>query len=177
LRARAPQLRAGEVIVWRTAPGEGVLREIVGGHLGIDPAEVELTFGPQGKPVLAAGATLSFNLSHSSDVALVAVACDREVGVDVEEIRPRHGLLALARRAFGPDVGAELERLDPPAQTVELHRRWTAHEAALKCAGTGLAGPPPAGVTVRPIDVGPGFAAAVAAPGSDWSPRVLPWDG
>jgi 4'-phosphopantetheinyl transferase len=97
---------------------------------------------------------LRFNLSHSGDVLLVALARDVEVGVDVERIRPVPEMQTIARRWLGLDVVAN-ER--------EFFEAWTRHEAKLKALGMGLSGKADdfTGI-VSAIDAGPGYAAAVA---------------
>lgn len=66
------------------------LRVLLGGHLGVAPAEVVLVredcpscAGPHGRPAVAGGG-VHFSLSHSGDVAYVALA-PQPVGVDIEE--------------------------------------------------------------------------------------------
>lgn len=120
------------------------LREVLARYLGRPPAELQLLVGERGKPRLAEPeAGLSFNLSHSDRLALVAVAAGREVGVDVELIEETH----------------------PPA----FYDDWTEREARVKCLGIGLTGDPPPvtpGVEVRRLAPGDGFAAAVAVAGT-----------
>ncbi|MGC1853430.1 MAG: hypothetical protein WA687_13430, partial [Solirubrobacterales bacterium] len=96
-----------EVHVWHgeldRAASHRALRRVLAHYLDADPGEIELRTGEYGKPALAdPGAPLRFNLSHSSGAALIAVACGREVGIDIERIRPRHDLLRLAERALEP---------------------------------------------------------------------------
>lgn len=113
------------------------LREVLGSYLGAEPAKVELRFTERGKPMLAAsGESLRFNLSHSGELALIAVCDGREVGVDVQGVGSR---------------------------PVDYYADWTRREAIAKCHGVGLWVPLPAApVAVSELDVGPGFAASVA---------------
>lgn len=118
------------------------LREVLARYLGGDPARIELRLGERGKPMLAApGPPLHFNLSHSGDRALIAVAPDHEVGVDVQRMR----------RLRGRELPAE------------FYAAWTRREAIAKCHGVGLWAPlPDAPVAVCELDAEPGYAAAVA---------------
>lgn len=146
------------------------LREVLGRYLDEDPAAVELRVGEHGKPALAAPrSALRFNLSHSADRALVAVAWGREVGVDVERIEPRGDLLALARRAFEPAEAGAIAELPAADRPAAFHAAWTRREAVAKCLGTGLVAPLPEGaeVQVATLDVGAGYAAAVAVGGAE----------
>ncbi|MEX0972406.1 MAG: hypothetical protein WDZ46_04015 [Solirubrobacterales bacterium] len=116
------------------------LRGVLGRYLDERPAAIELGTGERGKPLLAAaGAATRFNLSHSGELALVAVSPELEVGVDVQRIGKR------------------------PAA---FYAEWTRREATVKCHGTGLWAPAPdTAVAVADLDAGPGYAAAVAVAG------------
>jgi 4'-phosphopantetheinyl transferase len=120
------------------------LRRVLESYLDRPAAAIELEVAERGKPRLRDG-ELEFNLSHSAGLALVAVTEGRTVGVDVELIEERRPL------AFYED--------------------WVRKEARLKCLGVGLgAPPPPAEVAVAPLDVCPGYAAAVAVADSEVGP-------
>ena len=74
----------GELHVWRLAPAADALHRVLAVYLGEDPARIRLETGAQGKPRLAdPQGQLRFNLSHSGEIALVAVSGEAEVGVDV----------------------------------------------------------------------------------------------
>ncbi len=149
------------------------LRDVLGGYLEEDPARVELRLAKQGKPMLAAPSSpFRFNLSHSAERALVAVAWEREVGVDIERIAPRRNLDALARRALDPAQAKAIAALPPGERLSAFHTAWTRREAIAKCLGTGLWSPPSAGAetTVVDLDAVPGYAAALAVSGRDLPP-------
>lgn len=135
----------GELHVWRLAPAANALHRVLAVYLGEDPARIRLETGAHGKPRLAdPQGQLRFNLSHSGELALVAVSGEVEVGVDVERMRPK--------------------------RKEALYRDWACHEAHVKCLGLGLlrARPlPPDPVAVAPIEVGCGYAAAVAVAGTE----------
>jgi 4'-phosphopantetheinyl transferase len=146
------------------------LRGVLARYLTIAPEEIDLWIAPGGKPKLAVageGGKLRFNLSHSSGVALIAVGWEREVGVDVERIDSRRDVLALARRGLASDEARTIERAAPALRSNLFYAAWTRREAIAKCFGTGLATAAPEDpVSVTAIDVGPGFAAAVAVAGT-----------
>ena len=118
----------------RSLTSQVALHRILGGYPGIN--EVEFTTGPWGKPMLTGGG-LEFSLSHSGDYALVAVAADTPVGVDLE----RHGipddLHKSASRIFTPSELAHFGALPSSAQLQFFYLAWTAKEAVLKALGTG----------------------------------------
>jgi hypothetical protein len=133
-------------------------------------AGMKLCVGQDGKPRLAvAPERLSFNLSHSGDLALVAIAPGGvEVGVDLERLRPRRDLVRLAeRRLPTADAAAVADAAEGPEREAAFYAAWTRHEARVKCTGSGLGGPAPGPEVVAvqlPID--PGYAAAVAVAAS-----------
>jgi phosphopantetheinyl transferase len=147
----------------RRVAANAALRKILGAHLPTGTA-VELVRGPNGKPRLATGG-LEFNLSHSGEIALIALSAEHQVGVDVERVRPGRDLLALAERALGAE-DVEAVRAAAPADRGRIfHQRWARHEARLKCLGTGIfreSSSLTAEVSVEDLEVAPGYAAAVA---------------
>jgi 4'-phosphopantetheinyl transferase len=167
----------GEPHVWRVAlpPGEGrgaarrALRVILGAYLGVGHEAIEPTVGERGKPALAASPTaISFNLSHSGELALVAVAApDTEVGIDVERRRPRRDLVRLAERWLPEGDAEAVARAPEEERERAFYAAWTRFEARAKCTGAGLSGPAPGpDVTVLALDIDPGYAAALATSGS-----------
>jgi 4'-phosphopantetheinyl transferase len=120
----------------------------------------------KGKPWLPAAPDLKFSLSRSHEMALIAVALDVEVGVDVERVRPIPEFLAIAERFFPPSEAAAFAATPAAGRERDFFRRWTRVEAMLKARGVGLYG---AGAelggdwTTLEIDACEGYAAAVAA--------------
>jgi 4'-phosphopantetheinyl transferase len=171
MRSAPPALLADEVHVRRLPSAEreeaarGV-REILAAYLETSPDAIRIVTGEHGKPELADG-TLRFNLSHSGDLALVAVTRERDVGVDVERIDARRDVLLLAERALDADGAAAVREAPAAQRAVVFHRAWARREAVAKCAGTGLSIPPPdTARQVIDLDVGEGYAAAVAVAGA-----------
>lgn len=148
------------------------LRGVLGHYLERDPAQIALALGPRGKPALGgAEAALRFNLSHSGAVALIAVAHEREVGIDVERIEPRRDVLALAARALDEEAAAAVREAPPERRLAAFHNAWVRHEATVKCLGSGLgAQAPPTATTAIELDAGRGYAAAVATTGERQPP-------
>lgn len=125
----------------RFAAGRGQLREVLARYLGVEPSAVAFEYGPEGKPRLAGEGTLRFNLSHSEDQALLAVARDREVGVDIEKIRPELECEAMASRFFSPAEATALKSLPVSVRPQAFFAIWTRKEAFIKAKGGGLAIP------------------------------------
>jgi 4'-phosphopantetheinyl transferase len=124
--------------------GRGALRALLGRYLGMEPGRVAFRYGPQGKPALAEGAgtsPLQFNLAHSQGLALLAIAEGRQIGIDVEVIRPVSEVDQLVGRFFSPRECAEFRRVAEGERLASFYRGWTRKEAYLKATGEGLATP------------------------------------
>lgn len=126
----------------RFIAGRGILRTILGRYLGIEAQQLQFSYEPLGKPVLADTfneSKLSFNLTHSNSLALCAVSSDRLVGVDLEYIRPVSDVLTLAKRYFSEREYTVMRSLPPHQMQQVFFRYWTCKEAYLKATGVGLA--------------------------------------
>lgn len=169
----------------RFVAGRTLARRALATHLGLtDPGQVPLTEGARGRPGLVGG-ELRFSISHSGGRILVAIG-DQDVGADIEQRRLGRVDAGLAERcATAGELGHGLDAW-------AFFWLWTAKEACAKCVGLGLGldfrsfeVPRPWGspvvrlVTASPhsvlsnlgvrwIDVGEGYAAAVASPGEQW---------
>ena len=83
----------------------GALRMVLARYLTHDPEQLAFRYGPYGKPALDLGADsvdLRFNVSHSHALALIAVTCSRDVGVDVERRERERAVIRIAERFFAP---------------------------------------------------------------------------
>ncbi|MFX0544539.1 4'-phosphopantetheinyl transferase family protein [Roseovarius sp. S1116L3] len=121
----------------RQIRGRAFLRREVGRTLGADPRTLILTDGPDGKPRVK-GPALEFNLSHSGDLAVLAISERGPVGIDVELIDRRVDVASLARSVF---AGAETDTLLALSENLCLLRFlafWTAKEARMKLTGEGM---------------------------------------
>lgn len=125
---------------FRYIRARAALRMLLAQHLQIAPEDVPLSAAPGGKPFLAhPDASLYFNVSHSSDLALVAITKSGEVGVDLEAVRPHpDDWVALARRYFAIEEVAALERYTTTERVQAFFRGWTRKEAIVKLLGDGL---------------------------------------
>lgn len=146
------------------------LRELLGARLSIAPAVVRFVHTDHGKPQLHAAhaSDLQFNVSHSGNCVLVALAKKFAVGVDVEFCRPMPDAIKLAERFFAPDEAAALRRHVEPALSAAFFRLWTRKEAQLKATGAGITGgladtcSLPGPWTVAEFEASPDHPAAVA---------------
>ena len=151
-RARAARFR-GDHLRRRYVVSHAMLRAV----LAFDGA---FAVGPHGKPALPGGP--HFNLSHSGERAVVAVCAAAEVGIDVEALRAVGE--GVAERVMSPEeLAAWRAAADPERFLLET---WTRKEAVVKATGEGIIRSLRTlsydGHTVVPLDLGPGYVAAVA---------------
>lgn len=137
----------------RFVAAHAALRRLLGDKTGQAPHMLRFDIGSLGKPRLRGRADAVFSLSHSADLALVALADDGEIGVDLEPVRPMRDLEALARQCLSAGECLQFEALGEPARTAAFLQAWTRKEACLKALGTGL--------QIEPAAVETGLEAAV----------------
>jgi 4'-phosphopantetheinyl transferase len=124
--------------------GRGMLRVLLGSYLRVPPAALKFQYGQYGKPVLVQPNTaeqLTFNVSHSQNLALYAIACNREVGVDVEYMRSLADAPGIAAQFFSPEERNALQALPEPQYQRGFYSCWTRKEAYIKALGKGLLQP------------------------------------
>lgn len=139
-RERAGRFRFDDVRR-RFVTARAALRMLLGRYAALAPANISFAYEAHGKPRLAAAnatAGLCFNLAHSAELALVAVATGCEVGIDVERLRAVRHLEQIARRYFHPAEAATVLAGPPTARQAAFFRCWTGKEAVLKAVGSGL---------------------------------------
>src|SRR5215217_1868503 len=110
----------------------GFLRCVVARYLETRPEVLRFSFGPYGKPALAGEQSLRFNLSHSHEVALLAVASSVELGVDVEHVRADFASEDIARRFFSCAEVETFNALPNKDQVAAVFTCWTRKEAYIK---------------------------------------------
>jgi len=154
----------------------GVLREILGVYLDRSADSIRLRYRAHGKPALAGEGErngLRFNVARSGGMALYAVAWGREVGVDLESIRPELATAEIAEQFFSPGEVEALRALHAGEWTDAFFACWTRKEAYVKATGGGLS----TGLDTFEVSLAPGAPAALLrAPGAEasrWSLREL----
>ena len=162
----------------RYLAAHGALRLLLGRYLTCDPLTLRFAVSTNGKPFLETR-NLQFNLSHSGDLAFIAVAQSRQVGADIEQVRPMPDLQAVAARVCTP---GELDRLGGLAESEReraFFAMWTRKEALAKATGEGIGAIArdardaltggDGRWTVAELNDVPGYAACVAAEGAGWT--------
>ncbi|MDE1175182.1 MAG: 4'-phosphopantetheinyl transferase superfamily protein [Edaphobacter sp.] len=133
---RLPGRVRAEFVIGRTC-----LRLLLGHATGVDPASLKLREDSFGKPVLEGdrAASISFNVSHSHGLILIAISSQSYVGIDIEFLGRTTDIDALLPSVLGPAETAWWSSLP----SIEEKRRafyqlWTRKEAWVKAEGQGL---------------------------------------
>jgi 4'-phosphopantetheinyl transferase len=172
-----------------------LLRTILGKYVGCRPETIVFRYSQKDKPLLQSspGASpVEFNVSHSGSRALLAFARGREVGVDIELVRSNLDYESLARRYFSLAEQKQLAAIEAPEKCKGFFRCWTRKEAYIKANGAGLSLPldgfdvslkageqnallatrPDGGESarwsLREIEIGDGYEAALCVKGNGW---------
>jgi len=119
------------------------LRQILGRYLDCPPQEVCFSYGPAGKPALAAAWPVppAFNLAHSGNWGLCALGGLGEVGVDIEQLDRSLDHEKLAAQFFTISERACLHATAEARRRRLFFRIWTRKEALLKGRGGGFSDP------------------------------------
>lgn len=201
--SREEQERAEQLISGghrrRSIAAHAMLRAILSRYCGASPAQLAIRRTPDGKPVLSDYPSIRFNLTHSHGRALIAVARDREVGVDLEQVRREVDVVRLAKRFLSERDLTFIEQGDPAQRHERFLKAWVAREAVFKTDGRGMTfplhrdyleltgdgtkgwlvlGDPASDEKRRPVRflaLDPGWIGAVAAEGTDWTVTVCNW--
>ncbi|MBS7700985.1 MULTISPECIES: 4'-phosphopantetheinyl transferase superfamily protein [unclassified Chelatococcus] len=173
----------------RFVTAHGLLRAALGMKIGRHPAAVPLIRKTSGQWVCEEDG-IHVSLAHSGTYVAVATA-DCPAGIDIEEIAGSDALV-LAREWFSPMEAAAIEAAPRVRRDILFHQYWTAKEAVLKAAGTGLSVPlvdfsvpPPdtvpraitllqphpqlAGLAVASLPTPAGYVAALSLPHGAWT--------
>lgn len=155
------------------------------------PTEIDFEYGPKGKPKLTRNlvdsmdSNLEFNLAHSGDLALLAIATE-PIGIDIERHRTLRSAEGMAKRWYSEAEQARILKQSNADQLTEFFHIWSLKESILKLVGSGVGeslpsletpsepiggvtAPPPnnqlglAKCWAQPIDVAEGYSAAIAA--------------
>jgi len=121
--------------------GRGALRSLLAAYQGTRPELVHFTYGPRGKPFLQDAGDLYFNLSNSDEMALIGFVLGREIGVDIEYMKPMPDCEQIAERFFSESERVVLRGIPAEDKKETFFNCWTRKEAYLKAVGEGLGAP------------------------------------
>jgi len=150
----------------RYAVAHSILRILLGRYMDCDPLAIRFYTNSYGKPAIDAPRqeqTLTFNLSHSHELALYAFTYDRAIGVDVESMRSNIEYEQLAQHSFSLNEQQALRDLPDNAKQQGFFNGWTRKEAYIKARGLGLHLP----LHLFDVSLKPGAPAALLASRED----------
>ena len=186
----------------RFVAGRGMLRLLLAGYLDVEPDQVKFRYGVHGKPYISEkldDGALRFNLAHSHELVVYAFARGRDIGVDLEYIRPVPDFERISANFFSARENVALNSLPTEQRQEAFFNCWTRKEAYIKALGDGLAHPLDQfdvslipGEPVRLLSVEqapeevsrwrlqaftptPGYTAAIAVEGHDWQAQFWEW--
>jgi len=117
------------------------LRILISRYLNCEISSIELITDAKGKPSVKKPTTeLTFNVSHSHELALYGFGSSRAIGIDVERVRTDVSELAIAKRFFSTDEIEKIENLSEKDRRKGFFSCWTRKEAYLKARGVGIGG-------------------------------------
>ncbi len=116
-----------------------VLRLILARYLHVRPTELAFTYNQHGKPQLL-NSSLQFNLSHSGDLALLAIGKTFPLGIDLEffSARPYEGI---GKLLFSVSENQALCQMNLTLKPLVFFHIWAQKEAFIKACGLGLSYP------------------------------------
>ena len=125
--------------------GRAMLRTILSAMTQRSPESVAFEYNEHAKPYLPYSSgheRIHFNLTHSSDLALIAVTSAGPVGIDVERIKPLSNIDAVVSRFFSPAERDEFAGVTGDVDRLKaFYACWTRKEAYLKALGCGISKP------------------------------------
>lgn len=116
------------------------MRIILSKYLNIAPERLEFEYNIHGKPEVRNVQKLQFNLSHSKDLALLAVGKGLPMGIDIEYYsgRPYEGI---AKDMFSEQEYDEFAQAPESLKPAVFFHVWSQKEAFIKACGLGLSYP------------------------------------
>jgi 4'-phosphopantetheinyl transferase len=122
-----------------------LVRTTLSRYVAVSPTELTFRTNAFGRPEIANAQApaqrLVFNISHSSDLTILAVGQQRALGVDTENVRTRQVPFEIASRFFAPDEVAALQALPLDQQGRRFLEYWTLKESYVKAREKGLSIP------------------------------------
>jgi len=180
----------------------GVLRKILSRYLGIEPNRLQFGYHSHGKPFVFGKSNseeICFNISHSRNLSLYALVRSRQLGVDLEYIRPIPEADHIVAEIFSSYERAMWQQLPENQKQEAFFHIWTGKEAYIKARGEGLSmpldqfdvlcTPDEPGIrclaneasddsslwSLRTLQLEPNYAATLVVEGHDWQLTCWEW--
>lgn len=128
------ELHKNKYIVRRAA-----LRQILSKYCKVRPINIDFKYNHCGKPYLRRNRfNLQFNMSHSQDMAILAIAKKHSIGADIECIKPVNDLTTIVKKFFSIRENFDYLLIPEHHKTKAFYSVWTRKEAFTKAIGKGL---------------------------------------
>ncbi|MGC1181694.1 4'-phosphopantetheinyl transferase family protein [Legionella sp.] len=124
----------------RFSTARATLRIILGRYLNTHPERLVFSYNSHGKPEVINSTKLQFNLSHTSDLAILAVGKNFPVGIDIEKYSAR-SYEGIAKNSFSDHEFKEFMKVPQSLKPAVFFHIWSQKEALIKACGLGLAYP------------------------------------
>jgi 4'-phosphopantetheinyl transferase len=184
----------------RFITGRAVVRILLGRYTNRPPEALVFSYNSQGKPSLKDVGSLEFNFTNSSDLALLCVARQTQLGIDLEHLGRHADYAGIVNRFFAEREVEELFSLPESRRHAAFLTGWTRKEAYIKALGTGLSLPldrfvvtidpevAPALLSAddrtdepdrwmfRHMEPEPGYVASLVVEGGGWEISNFCWD-
>ncbi len=118
--------------------GRAHLRRILSKYIQTDASEISFAYENNRKPVLAKHPNLTFNLSHSENMGLIAVTHSRRIGIDLEYLEAERPISEIAERFLTKSENDFINGHPEKERSQAFYQVWTLNEAYLKALGTGF---------------------------------------
>jgi 4'-phosphopantetheinyl transferase len=122
----------------RYIASHAALRNILAQQLNTTACKIDIHIQENGKPYIPQ-TPIHFNLTHSKDLALLAISYQGDVGIDLEYLKQGTNFLGIAERFFHPLEVEQLKEMAPKSREKFFYFCWTGKEAYLKAKGVGIA--------------------------------------
>ena len=184
----------------RFITGRAVVRILLGRYINRPSESLEFSYNPQGKPALKDAGSLEFNFTNSRDLALLCVARQTQLGIDLEHLGRQADYAGIVNRFFAEREIEGLFSLPESRRHAAFLTGWTRKEAYIKALGTGLSLPlDKFAVTIDPevapellsaddmpdeqgrwmfrhLEPEPGYVASLVVEGGEWEIRNYCWE-
>lgn len=122
----------------------GSLRLVLSQYLECAASDIRFVYSAFGKPSVHPSQVsrgLQFNLSHSGDLALIAVSAGEAVGIDIEQVDAAMEIENVGSFCFCPTERHIISRVPESMKAEWFFVYWTRKESYVKARGDGLSLP------------------------------------
>ena len=119
----------------------GFMHMALSNYIDSTADEIEFSYADQGKPSIIETQNpynIQFNLSHSNNIAIIAICKNRSVGIDIEYAHRKTDWLGISKRFFTENEQKMFFSLTEESQKEAFFKIWTRKEAHMKVTGQGL---------------------------------------